>query len=239
MKTILFGVLALTLIITIPIASANNSTTPYQMNEVTDIWTDVPILVGALLAGVAGFSVNIFYGLYKDRKDKKKLRNILSREFGIVYRALESMSDIQKTTLKNAQNEQEAIESGIVDQHEALTGFQLVRVDSPLWNAVMSNDILFKLNENEITAVHHAIHNIEVCDANTTYLIEKAKKDLNPPSNQLFLDNSTISDYLLESINNCLRTMRAIEELDELGWFYSKKLPEYKEEVIRYANMKI
>ena len=239
MKVILYASLALTLIIILPAANAGNSTIPYTVKWITDIWVAIPILIGALLAGVVGFSVNITYGKYKDSNNKKKLRHVLSQEFGIVYRALEFASDIQKVARKNAVGEQEVIESGSFDQHETLTNFQFMRINSPLWNAVISNDILFKLSKKDIAVIHHAIYSIQVFDTNITYLIEKTKRRLNPPPLEFEEQRSIISDYLYESINNCERTMNSIKELDELDWFDSTKLPRYQKELLRYTNTTI
>ena len=239
MKAILYAILALSLIIKMPTTNAENSTISYTVEQLTDIWVVVPLLIGALVAGTVGFSVNIIYGKYKDSNNTKKLKHVLSQEFGIAYRALEFISDTQKVMRKNAESEQEAIESRFIDQRDVLTNFQLMRINSPLWNAVMSSDILFKLNRKDITIIHHAIYSIQVFDINVTHLIEQTKKRGNPPPLELDIQRSIISDYLYESINNCERTMNSIKELDELDWFDSTKLPEYREELLRYTNIVI
>lgn len=238
MKVILYASLALTLIIIMPTANAGNSTIPYTIKWIVDIWVVTPILIGALLAGIVGFSVNIVYGRYKDRNDTRKLKHVLSKEFGIVYRALELTIDIQRPIEKNAESEQKAIEGRSLDPREALAGFQLMRLNSPLWNAIMSNDILFKLKKQDITMIHQTIYGIQVFDANITYLIEHTTEKLiqQPPVSG---KEHLIGDCLNKLINNCMITMNLIKELDELDWFDVTKLPEYKKELLRYTNTTI
>ena len=185
------------------------------------------VVSGGAVATVAGFVAQVWYARHRDRRDVKKIQDLLKPDFANLYQMV--MKD--KNTAEKVQND---IDRGQVVLHDGSNVFDVSfylantggQFRSLVWPQITSSGKMLKMKKEEIEAIQLVQEGVIKYNNNIAKMQRDMKIRLRPlvgsylPLGELNTVNTILLEgYLCEYNESINELLAKFKELKKLAWF--------------------
>ena len=184
------------------------------------------------MAAASGLAVQWIHATRERRKDIKKIQDLLKPEFEELYQILIKEERNIKKAKRRAEKDLDSLSNDEINIRDYFDRVGGLRLESLVWDAVISSGNLIKLDNDEIEIIQLVQQGVRYYNKNMDQLRKDTGKELEKdlskcmtPNTLNLPDESILEGYLDECKRIIDETVKRFEELNTLPWFdYTKTL---------------